>query len=260
MAGLFDKQAEIYSDSRPTYPSEWFSKLAALTSQHSLAWDAGTGSGQAALAVAEYFKQVIGTDISEAQLKHATQHPRVKYIHTPLSLSDDELVTLIGGENSVDLVTVAEAVHWFELPKFYSIVTRLLRKPGGVIAIWGYNDMEVSPTFDPVMKRVRETTLPFYDPKAQCFLDGYRTLPFPFESVGLGSEGEPLQLDIQRVMSFEEMVRGLRSSSAVTKAKDQGVDLLPEEVIKELESAWGGPNVIKTVTIKAFMLAGKVKV
>nr|XP_023896659.1 putative methyltransferase DDB_G0268948 [Quercus suber]POE55671.1 putative methyltransferase [Quercus suber] len=260
MAGLFDKQAEIYSDSRPTYPSEWFSKLAALTSQRSLAWDAGTGNGQAALAVAEYFEQVIGTDISEAQLKHARQHPRVKYIHTPLSLSDDELVTQIGGENSVDLVTVAEAEHWFELPKFYSIVTRLLRKPGGVIAIWGYNDMEVSPTFDPVMKRVRETTLPFYEPKAQCFLDGYRTLSFPFESVGLGSEGEPLQLDIQRVMSFEEIVRVLRSSSSVTKAKDQGVDLLPEEVIKELESAWGGPNVIKTVTVKAFMLAGKVKV
>lgn len=84
--------------------------------------------------------------------------------------------------------------------------------------------------------------------------------PFPFESVGLGSEGEPLQLDIQRVMSFEEIVRVLRSSSSVTKAKDQGVDLLPEEVIKELESAWGGPNVIKTVTVKAFMLAGKVKV
>ena len=183
-----------------------------------------------------------------------------KYIHTPLSLSDDELVTQIGGESSVDLVTVAEAVHWFELPKFYSIVKRLLRQPGGVIAVWGYNDSEVSPTFDPVMKRVRETTLPFYDPKAQCLFDGYRTLPFRFESVGLGSEGEPLQLDIQRVMSFEEMVRGLRSSSAVTKAKDQGVDLLPEEVIKELESAWGGPNVIKTVTIKAFMLAGKVKV
>ncbi|KAK9997003.1 hypothetical protein SO802_021689 [Lithocarpus litseifolius] len=143
MAGLFDKQAEIYSDSRPAYPSEWFSKLAALTSQHSLAWDAGTGSGQAALAIflnhihyvrfsrfAEYFEQVIGTDLSEAQLKHARQHPRVRYIHTPLSLSDDELVTQIGGENSVDLVTVAEAVHWFELPKFYSIVTRLLRNPG----------------------------------------------------------------------------------------------------------------------------------
>lgn len=89
-------------------------------------------------------------------------------------------MTQIGGENSVDLVTLAEAVHWFELPKFYSIATRLLRKPGGVIAIWGYNDMEVSPTFDPVMKRVRETTLPFYDPKAQCFLDGYRTLPISF--------------------------------------------------------------------------------
>uniref|UniRef100_A0A2N9FRY9 Methyltransferase type 11 domain-containing protein n=1 Tax=Fagus sylvatica TaxID=28930 RepID=A0A2N9FRY9_FAGSY len=260
MAGLFDKQAEIYLDARPTYPTEWFSKLAALTSQHSLAWDVGTGNGQAALGVAEHFEQVIGTDISEAQIKHARQHPRVKYIHTPLSLSDDELVTLIGGENSVDLVTVAEAVHWFDLPKFYSLVTRLLRKPGGVIGVWGYNDMVVSPTFDPVMHRVHDTIIPFYDTKAQHMLDGYKTLPFPFESIGLGSEGEPLQLDIQKMMSFEGFVRFSKSSSAITKAKDQGVDLLSEGVIKELKSAWGGPNVVRTVIYKAFMLLGKVKV
>ncbi|KAG6660636.1 putative methyltransferase DDB_G0268948 [Carya illinoinensis] len=184
MAGLFDKQAEIYVDARPTYPTEWYSKLAALTPQHSLAWDVGTGNGQAALGVAEHYEQVIGTDISENQLKHAKQHPRVKYIHTPLSLSDDEFVTLMGGENKVDLVTVAEAVHWFDLPKFYSLVTRLLRKPGGVIAVWGYYGMVVSTTFDPLTKRLREATNPFWDPRAHLLLDGYRTLPFPFESVG----------------------------------------------------------------------------
>ncbi|KAB1210525.1 hypothetical protein CJ030_MR6G010821 [Morella rubra] len=259
MAGLFDKQAEIYVDARPTYPSDWFSKLAALTPQHSLAWDVGTGNGQAALGVAEHYERVIATDVSEAQIEHAKQHPRVKYVHTPLSLSDDELLTLIGGENSVDLVTVAEAVHWFDLPKFYALVTRLLRKPGGIIAVWGYNDLVVSPEVDHLMEGIRDRALPFWDPKIEHLQDGYRTLPFPFESVGLGSEGKPLQLDIEKKLSLEGLVRMTRSSSAVAAAKDQGVDLLSEGVVKNLENAWGGPNAVRTVTYKAFMLAGKVK-
>ncbi|KAB1210527.1 hypothetical protein CJ030_MR6G010823 [Morella rubra] len=259
MAGLFDKQAEIYLDARPTYPSDWFSKLAALTPQHSLAWDVGTGNGQAALGVAEHYERVIATDVSEAQIEHAKQHPRVKYVHTPLSLSDDELLTLMGGENSVDLVTVAEAVHWFDLPKFYALVTRLLRKPGGIIAVWGYYRSVVSPTFDPIMKRFFDTTLPYWNPKAQYAFDGYETLPFPFESVGLGSEGKPLLLDLPKEISFEQFLMMLRSWSAVNTAKDQGVDLLSEAVVKELESAWGGPRLVRSVVYKAFMLVGKIK-
>ncbi|KAM2280855.1 hypothetical protein ACFX1S_041527 [Malus domestica] len=105
MAGLFDKQADLYLDSRPTYPTEWYSKLADLTPHHTLAWDVGTGNGQAAVSVAEHYEQVIGTDVSEAQLQRAMPHPRVRYVHTPLTITDDELIALIGGENSVDLVT-----------------------------------------------------------------------------------------------------------------------------------------------------------
>ncbi|KAK9930246.1 hypothetical protein M0R45_027289 [Rubus argutus] len=140
MAGLYDKQAEVYAEARPTYPKEWYSMLAGLTPQHSLAWDVGTGNGQAAQDLTEHYERVVASDISESQLKHAIQHPRVRYIHTPMSISDDEMVNLIGGghENTVDLVTVATAVHWFDLPKFYSLVGRLLRKPGGIIAVWGY--------------------------------------------------------------------------------------------------------------------------
>ncbi|KAM1406497.1 hypothetical protein ACFXTH_001160 [Malus domestica] len=77
MAGLFDKQADLYLDSRPAYPKEWYSKLADLTPHHSLAWDAGTGNGQAAIGVAEHYKQVIGTDVSESQLQRAMPHPLV---------------------------------------------------------------------------------------------------------------------------------------------------------------------------------------
>ncbi|XP_021824703.1 putative methyltransferase DDB_G0268948 [Prunus avium] len=259
MAGLFDKQADVYLDARPTYPKEWYSKLAVLTPHHTLAWDVGTGNGQAALSVAEHYEQVIGTDVSESQLQRAMLHPRVRYAHTPLSITDDELIALVGGEDSVDLVTVAQAVHWFDLPKLYNLVSRVLKKPGGVFAVWCYNDIEVDPTFDPIMKRFHDTTLPFWDKNAQYVFDGYKTLPFPFESVGFGSEGNPLPLDIPKQLSFEGFLKMLRSWSAVTTAKDQGVDLLPEKVVKEFEGAWGGSKLVRSVSYKAFMLAGKVR-
>ncbi|KAJ6991061.1 LOW QUALITY PROTEIN: hypothetical protein NC653_019317 [Populus alba x Populus x berolinensis] len=259
MAGLFDKQADLYLDGRPTYPAQWYSMLADHTLHHSLAWDVGTGNGQAALGVAEHYEQVIGTDVSEAQLKRSMTHPRVRYFHTPLSMSDDEIISLIGGEDSVDLVTVAQAVHWFDLPKFYSLVERLLRKPGGLLAVWCYNDAAVSPAFDSAFKRFHDSTLPFWHPNAFLSIEGYKRLPFPFESIGLGSEGKPLELDIPKEMSFEGLLKMISSWSAVVTAKDQGVDLLSPTVVKELETVWGGSELVRSVICKAFMLAGKVR-
>ncbi|KAJ9177840.1 hypothetical protein P3X46_013007 [Hevea brasiliensis] len=260
MAGLYDKQAAIYADARPTFPSQWFSMLAALTPHHSLAWDAGTGNGQAAISVAEHYDQVIATDISEEQLKHGINHPRVRYLHTPSSMSDDELVSLIGGENSVDLVTVSVAVHWFDLERFYSQVKRLLRKPGGVIAVWTYNIIQVNSEFDPLMWGFYEKTLAFQKPNVKYAFDCYRTLPFPFESVGVGCEGQPETLEMTKEMSFQGLLGLMRSWSAVNTAKEQGMDLLCENVTREFEKAWGGRELVRTVIFKTYMLAGKVKV
>lgn len=211
------------------------------------------------LQVAEHYKQVIATDVSEAQLKSAIPHPRIKYLHTPLSLSDDEIVNLVGGDDAVDLITVAQAVHWFDLSNFYPLVTRLLRKPGGVIAVWGYKGPTVSPAVDSLTHRFYHTTLPFWNERAQQAVDGYKTLPFPFEGVGLGCEGGPVSLDMEKKLSFDGFLRMLRSWSAVATATEKGVDLLSEEIVKEFETAWGGSHVIKSVTYKGFMLVGKVK-
>ncbi|CAN6992305.1 unnamed protein product [Brassica oleracea var. botrytis] len=261
MAGLFDKQADLYLDARPNYPSEWFSKLAGLTDHHVLAWDAATGNGQAALAVADHYERVIATDISEPQLKLATPHPKIDYRHTPSTMTDDELVELIGGESSVDLITVAQAVHWFDLPRFYAVATRVLRKPGGIIAVWGYNDVVVSPEFDEVQYRFHAQTLPYWKyPNIQHVFDAYGALPFPFESVGMGSEGEPLMLEMPKTTSFEGILRMFKSWSAVVTAREKGVELLPESLVKELETAWGGADLIRNVVYKAFMIAGKVSV
>lgn len=209
--------------------------------------------------MAAHYEQVIATDISEAQLKFAKRRANIRYLHTPLSLSDDELVNLIGPEGSVDLITVAQAIHWFDLPRFYSVATRLLRKPGGIIAVWGYNDIEVSPVFDAAAKVWFETTLPFWNSKVDLLFEGYRSLPFPFEGMDLGSEGKPLAVDIPKELSFEGYLRKMQSWSAITTAKERGIDLLPASIVKELEDAWGGANVVKSVVFKGYMLVGKVK-
>ncbi|XP_042516076.1 putative methyltransferase DDB_G0268948 [Macadamia integrifolia] len=260
MAVYYDRQAEAYLNARPMYPSEWYSKLAALTPNRTLAWDAGTGNGQAAIGVAEHYDQVIATDSSEGQIKHAIPHPKVCYVHTPLSMSEDELVSLIGGEGSVDLVIVAVAVHWFDLPSFYSVVNRVLRKPGGVIAVWGYKNFTVDPIFDSVMERYIDTARPFFNPNIRYINDSYCTLPFPFESVGIGSEGNPLMLELTQELSFDGVLKELSSWSVFSKAKQSGVDLLSEGMVKELQSAWGESSLIRTVNRKAFMIAGKPRI
>ncbi|XP_043719145.1 putative methyltransferase DDB_G0268948 [Telopea speciosissima] len=263
MAGLFDRQlqAEAYANGRPTYPSEWYSKIADLTPNRTLAWDVGTGNGQAAIGIAEHYEQVIATDVSKPQIEHGIPHPKVRYVHTPPSMSKDELASLVGGEGSVDLIIVAQAVHWFDFPSFYSLVNHVLRKPDGVIAVWGYRHVSVDPVFDPVMKRFNDIALPFFHPSIGYLEDSYRRLPFPFESVGIGSEGNPLLLDLPQETSLDGILNWLRSWSPVNTAKEKGVDLLSEDVVKEFEAAWGGPSDMKrTVIHKAFMIAGKPRI
>ncbi|KAH6832356.1 S-adenosyl-L-methionine-dependent methyltransferases superfamily protein [Perilla frutescens var. hirtella] len=205
----------------------------------------------------------MATDISEAQLKCAMQRANINYLHTPLSLSNDELVHSIGAEGSVDLITVTEAIHWLDdLPRFYSVATCLLRKPGGIIAVWGfrYNGMKISPEYDEAGKSWFQTTLPYWNSKTKAVFGGYQSLPFPFEGMGMGSEGKPLALDIAKEVSFEGNLRLLQSLSAVAAAKEEGVDLLAENAVEELEAAWGGADVVRSAVCKGFMLVGKVKV
>ncbi|KAB8082057.1 hypothetical protein EE612_003795 [Oryza sativa] len=208
--------------------------------------------------VAEHYDSVVATDVSAERLRRAVPHPKVRYLHTPdAGADDDDLVAALGGEGCVDLITVAEAAHWFDLPAFYGAARRLLRKPGGVIAVWGYS-YRVSPVED-MMSRFLHTTLPYWDSRARYVIDGYRDLPFPFDGVGLGKEGEPAGFDMEHEMAFPGLVRMLRSWSAVATARQRGVDLLDERVVRRLEEEWGGASLVRKVTFKAFLLAGTVR-
>src|SRR5205823_14795537 len=115
-----------YRRFRPTYPPRLFEVLADWSPALRLAWDCGTGNGQAALALAEWFERVIATDRSPEQIAQATPHPGIDYRVAPAE--DSGLA-----DSSVDLVTVAQAVHWFDLHRFYAEVRRVAR-PRALIA------------------------------------------------------------------------------------------------------------------------------
>src|SRR5690606_31583471 len=124
----FSGHAAGYAQARPTYPEALFDWLAAQCAQRELAWDAGCGNGQAAIALARHFARVIATEPSAEQVAQAPAHPRVEYRVEPAespSLADA----------SADLVTVAQAMHWFDLDRFHVGVRRVLR-PGGLVAVW----------------------------------------------------------------------------------------------------------------------------
>lgn len=203
----------------------------------------------------------MATDINEAQLKRAVKHERISYHHTPTAMSEDQMVALVGGDNSVDLIVAAQAVHYFDLTPFYNTAKRVLRKQGGLIAVWVYNSLVISPEVDSIMKRLEDSTFPFRTPVMNLAFDGYKTLPFPFEGIGMGSEGKPIQLDIPHKLSLKGFIGFLRSWQPAMKAKERGVELVTEDLINKFEEAWGGDDDdVKDILYKAHMIVGKLSV
>ncbi|KAF7804028.1 putative methyltransferase [Senna tora] len=262
MADLFVKQAKQYADSRPNYPPHLFTFIASKTPSHQLAWDVGTGSGQAAQSLAEIYEKVIGTDSSEKQLELAAKLPNVRYEHTPSPMSTWDLQHKVGPEGSVDLVTVAQALHWFDLPTFYEQVKWVLKKPHGVIAAWCYNVPRVSPSVDSVFDEFYAVELtPYWDPARLLVENNYRSIEFPFEAVEGAQHTGPFEFVTEREMGLEDYLTYIRSGSAYQTAKEKGVELLREDVVHRFKSAWGEDehgSHFKIATFPVYLRIGKV--
>jgi SAM-dependent methyltransferase len=172
----FSKQSQQYAQYRPRYPDEIYAYLASLSAGHSLAWDCGTGNGQAAVGLAKYFDKVHATDASAEQISLAYPHDKVEY-----RVESAEHVSL--NHASVDLVTVAVAIHWFNFDKFYREVRRVL-KPDGILAAWTYSFTEISPEIDQLIRQYYYEVVGQYWPERIRYLENrYETLPFPFEEI-----------------------------------------------------------------------------
>lgn len=176
MKDNFSKQSAGYARFRPTYPSTLYKFLFQHVQQFGLAWDCATGNGQVAVALAGRFQQVVATDISQNQLAHALTHPVIAYRCEPAHHSSLE-------ENSVDLITVGQAAHWFDLEKFYAEVWRVMR-PGGLLALIGYGLMQVDERTDRIIRELYTGVLgDFWDAERVLVDEAYASLPFPFEPI-----------------------------------------------------------------------------
>jgi SAM-dependent methyltransferase len=173
----FSHVAGAYASFRPSQPDALVSWAVGLAPRRDLAWDCATGNGQAARAVAEHFARVVATDASASQLAHAAPHPRVTYRAAPAEASG---LT----DRSADLVTVAQALHWFDLDAFYREVRRVLA-PGGALAVWSYMSPHVdAPAADALLQEYMYGRLgPYWPPERRLIEEGYRTIPFPFDEV-----------------------------------------------------------------------------
>ncbi|GGK62245.1 class I SAM-dependent methyltransferase [Rufibacter glacialis] len=170
----FSIQASLYKKFRPTYPAALYQHLRALVHHHDLAWDCGTGNGQVAVELANFFTHVHATDISEKQLQQAPSSDRITYHLLPAERTTFPDATF-------DLITVGQAVHWFDFDAFYAEVTRVA-KPNALLALWGYGLLSISPEIDALLQHFYTQTVgPFWDFERSYIDERYATLPFPFK-------------------------------------------------------------------------------
>jgi SAM-dependent methyltransferase len=223
----FSRLAALYAEFRPSYPGALFDLLAKIAPSRGRAWDCACGSGQATVDLAERFEVVVGTDASAQQVAAARSHPRVTYAVSRAEASGLDAA-------SVDVVTVAQALHWFERPAFYAEARRVL-KPHGVIGVWTYGIPRLNHVnLDPVMQKFYwEIVGEFWSPERRYVEDGYRSIDFPFDEVSAPS------LSMRETWTLPQFLGYLRSWSSVGRFVDaRGVD--PVEIAEELLTPFWG--------------------
>lgn len=221
----FSGHAADYAQARPSYPAALFQFLANHCLRHCVAWDCATGNGQAAVALAGYFDKVIATDASAQQIASATRHPAVEYRIVPAETSGLP-------PESVDLVTVAQALHWFDFDRFFAEVERVL-VPGGLFAAWCYGLARVTPACDRIVDAMYEGLADYWFPERVHVERGYRDIQMPF--VPLKAPAFEMRLD----WTAEQMLAYVRTwSAAKNYQREHGRDPIDERA-DALQEAWG---------------------
>lgn len=241
---LFSERAKLYSRYRPEYPEALFGWVSSLVDDHNTVWDCATGNGQAAKGLARYFDRIIATDASAEQIGQAESDPKIEY--RVATAAESGLP-----DWSVNMVTVAQALHWFDVDTFYAEVQRVLRR-GGAVVIWGYGDpiLETEPLQTILHDFNRGTIEEFWMPERQILLDRYEKVSFPFREIGT-----PV-MNLECEWNLAELAGYLRTWSATANyVKKINVDPIPA-VQSALAEHWGEKESRRLVSWPLHIRAG----
>lgn len=243
----FSNHASIYAQHRPSYPVALFEYLSHVATQRDTAWDCATGNGQVAVGLAPYFQHVYATDASDRQIAHAFPHPKVTYA---VAAAERSLLP----DQSIDLVTVGLALHWFNWDSFYAEVRRVL-KPDGTIAVWGYTDVEfpfANPALCRSLAEFRQVIYPFFAPEIEHVWSRYQTIPFPFVELS------PPAFTMAADWTVENAIGYIQTLSATQRfVEHEGVDRL-NHLAQQFVAAWGTPSGVERVEWQIFLRVGKL--
>ena len=172
----FSKQADLYASYRPAYPAALFDFIFQHVTNKKAAWDCATGNGQTAKELCRHFTQVFATDISQKQLNNAHQAENISYSIQPAEQTNFP-------DHTFDLITVSQALHWFDFDKFYKEVRRV-GKPGSWLSVWMYSLLRITPEIDKIIENYHFDTLSSYWDKERKYVDNnYTTIGFPFDEI-----------------------------------------------------------------------------
>lgn len=220
----FSPLADAYARGRLSYPNELFDFLRGFAPAHDLAWDCATGSGQAVPPLAERFRKVVATDISDELLRRAPRLANVTY-----AAATAESAPL--PDHAVDLATVAQALHWFDLENFWPEVRRVL-KPQGVFAFWGYTWPQVAPDVDALLDELLITLAVYWPRRTTLLHDRYAAVVPPFTAI------ETPEFEVTMSWDREDYLAHLESWSAVRYFRERTrIDPLPP-VAQCLQALW----------------------
>lgn len=243
-ADHFSSRSADYARYRPHYPKTLFSWLSGLAPAHGLAWDCATGSGQAALSLTAHFSQVIATDASAEQLARAVQHPAIDYREASAEQSGL-------ADASIDLLTVAQALHWFDTRAFFNEAQRVL-KPGGVIAAWTYQLLTIDAGIDALIGHLYREIVGHYWPPQRALVEaGYDAIDLPFARVPAPA------FAMQEDWQLGHLVGYLGTWSAVKRYREETGDDPLQRIIGDLQQAWGEPQQSKPVSWPLGLLVGR---
>ncbi|MEM8906580.1 MAG: class I SAM-dependent methyltransferase [Bacteroidota bacterium] len=239
----FSRQAKVYKKYRPSYPPELYQLLLQAVPHRERCWDCGTGNGQVAVVLAEHFERVDATDISQQQLNQA---PQKANIHYQVERAEQTRFA----DHQFDLITVAQAIHWFDFAAFYREVRRVA-KPDGRIAIWGYGLLRIEATIDALIQQFyTEIVGPYWKPERRHIDQQYTSIEFDFSLIPM-----PDDLTIEINWSLEDIKGYFNSWSSVQNYRAQHGRNPVDWIIERLAKHWA-PEEQKTVHFPIFIRMG----
>lgn len=239
----FELYSDRYARFRPVYPDSLYQWLLTQTRGAQKAWDCATGTGQAAVQLARHFDRVEASDINASQLMMAELRANLHYLTCPA-----EHPPYL--DNSFDLITVAQALHWFDREEFWPQAARVLR-PGGVFAAWGYDWFYATAEINDAMRFYSAVIEPFWSSSTQLLWDGYRDCGMPFAPIAAPSFEIVMDWNLEQLLGF------IQTWSAHKMCVQSLGQHVLDDARKRLAKAWGEPGILHRITLPLHLVVGR---